>query len=126
MTVRVYCPTCESMVHPTDPHSCFSAAAHREYREAEEAVVEAAKAFEPHVNDHGWERNLIDDCTVTIRAPDGERAFNALTVLLNAIATLRGLHGHEQSDCGHVWVDVMYGQYCKNCRAMRSVSQEDA
>lgn len=45
MTVRVYCPTCENMVHPTDPHSCFSAAAHREYREAEAAVIEAAKAM---------------------------------------------------------------------------------
>jgi hypothetical protein len=33
------------MVHPTDPHSCFSAAAHREYREAEAAVIEAAKAM---------------------------------------------------------------------------------
>jgi uncharacterized Zn finger protein (UPF0148 family) len=45
MTDRVYCPTCENMVHPTDPHSCFSAAAHREYREAEEAVIKAAKAL---------------------------------------------------------------------------------
>jgi hypothetical protein len=45
MTTRVHCGTCEKLVHPTDPHSCFSAAAHREYREAEEAVIEAAKVL---------------------------------------------------------------------------------
>ena len=50
MTVRVYCHTCEGMVHPTDPHSCFSAAAHREYREAEAAVIEAAKAQESELH----------------------------------------------------------------------------
>jgi hypothetical protein len=33
------------MVHPTDPHSCFSAAAHRAHRDAERAVIEAAKAM---------------------------------------------------------------------------------
>jgi Mg-chelatase subunit ChlI len=45
MTVRVYCPTCENMVHPTDPHSCFSAAAQRAHRDAERAVIEVAKLF---------------------------------------------------------------------------------
>ena len=54
MTVRVYCPTCENMVHPTDPHSCFSAAEHREYREAEKAVIEAAKALRDSATNQQW------------------------------------------------------------------------
>ena len=75
MTVRAYCPTCENMVHPTDPHSCFSAAAHREYREAEEAVIEAAKAMRDlpatslqwvHAN------HRLDDAVDALRALEGD------------------------------------------------------
>lgn len=45
MTTTVYCNTCENSVHLTDPHSCFSAAAQRAHRDAERAVIEAAKAM---------------------------------------------------------------------------------
>ena len=43
MTAPTYCTTCEQTVHPTHPHSCFSAAAQRAHRDAERAVIEAAK-----------------------------------------------------------------------------------
>jgi len=56
MTVRVYCGTCEKTVHPTNPHSCFSAAAQRAHRDAERAVVEAAKAWA--TNQRGWLKPL--------------------------------------------------------------------
>ena len=75
------------------------------HRDAERAVIEAAKAWA--TNQRGWLKPLDE-------------------ALAEAVTALRGLHGHAQSDCGHVWVDAMYGQYCKNCRAMRSVSQGDA
>jgi biotin synthase-like enzyme len=74
MTVRVYCPTCENMVHPTDPHSCFSAAAHREYREAEKAVIEAAKAM----RDSATNRQVVvangrlEDAVDALRALEGD------------------------------------------------------
>jgi hypothetical protein len=45
MTAPVYCEKCETVTHPTLPHSCFSAAALRAHKEAEQAVIEAAKAF---------------------------------------------------------------------------------
>jgi len=45
MTAPTYCTTCEQTVHPTHPHSCFSAAAQRAHRDAERAVIEAAKAM---------------------------------------------------------------------------------
>ena len=45
MTAPVYCTTCEQMTHPTFPHSCFSAATLRAHKEAEQAVIAAAKAF---------------------------------------------------------------------------------
>jgi hypothetical protein len=79
MTVRVYCPTCESMVHPTDPHSCFSAAAHREYREAEAAVIEAAKAIRdvPFTYQFGSEHwiqafDKLDIAVTALRALEGD------------------------------------------------------
>jgi hypothetical protein len=75
MTVRVYCPTCENKVHPTDPHSCFSAAAHREYREAEAAVIEAAKAFRDsaHVSSEWYTANdRLEDAVDALRALEGD------------------------------------------------------
>ena len=45
MTAPTYCTTCEQTVHPTHPHSCFSAAAQRAHKNAEKAVIEAAKEF---------------------------------------------------------------------------------
>jgi hypothetical protein len=62
------------MVHPTDPHSCFSAAAHREYREAEAAVIEAAKAF----RDSATNRQLVvanarlEDAVDALRELEGD------------------------------------------------------
>jgi hypothetical protein len=40
MTAPVYCERCEAMTHPTLPHSCFSAAMLRAYKDAERAVKE--------------------------------------------------------------------------------------
>ena len=77
MTVRVYCPTCENMVHPTDPHSCFSAAAHRKYREAEEAVIEAAKAW-----------NEVEALAYHMKEKQ-----NAEGALVRAVDALRALEG---------------------------------
>jgi hypothetical protein len=78
------------MVHPTDPHSCFSAAAHREYREAEAAVIEAAK----RQADAGrrWETHSCDSyeggqCAHEINY---ERACNDTDF---AVTTLRALEG---------------------------------
>jgi len=45
MTAPVYCESCEAMTHPTFPHSCFSAATLRAHKDAEQAVIAAAKAF---------------------------------------------------------------------------------
>jgi len=45
MTAPVYCGECEQMTHPTFPHSCFSAAALRAHKDAEAAVIAAAKAL---------------------------------------------------------------------------------
>ena len=45
MSAPVYCESCEQMTHPTHPHSCFSAATLRAHKEAEAAVIEAAKAM---------------------------------------------------------------------------------
>jgi len=50
MTAPTYCTTCEQTVHPTHPHSCFSAAAQRAHRDAERAVIEAAKAMVDVIN----------------------------------------------------------------------------
>jgi predicted lipoprotein len=74
MTVRVYCPTCENMVHPTDPHSCFSAAAHREYREAEAAVIAAAKAFcdAPTERQSTFADDRLEDAVAALRALEGD------------------------------------------------------
>ena len=74
MTVRVYCPTCENMVHPTDPHSCFSAAAHREYREAEEAVIEAAKALRDSATNQQWvvANGILKPAVDALRALEGD------------------------------------------------------
>jgi hypothetical protein len=44
MTAPVYCGKCEQMTHPTFPHSCFSAAALRAYKDAERAVKELCDA----------------------------------------------------------------------------------
>jgi hypothetical protein len=60
---------------------------------AQAAVLAAAKAFAPHVNDHGWSRGLGYDCTVTISATNGFLASNALSALLEAVATLRAQEG---------------------------------
>jgi hypothetical protein len=70
MTAPVYCPTCENMVHPTDPHSCFSAELQRAHRDAERAVIEAAKAFfqTPRLVSEA----ALKDAVLTIRALEGD------------------------------------------------------
>ncbi len=45
MTAPTYCTTCEQTVHPTHPHSCFSAATLRAHHSAERAVIAAAKVW---------------------------------------------------------------------------------
>jgi len=46
MMPPVYCTTCEQMTHSILPHSCFSAAKLRAHRDAEQAVIAAAKAWQ--------------------------------------------------------------------------------
>jgi hypothetical protein len=62
------------MVHPTDPHSCFSAAAQRAHRDAERAVIEAAKAWA--TNQRGWLKPLADEAlaeaVTALRALEGD------------------------------------------------------
>jgi uncharacterized Zn finger protein (UPF0148 family) len=79
MTVRVYCPTCENMVHPTDPHSCFSAAAQRAHKNAEKAVIEAAKAL----------RDTADN-----RQVEAIELILAIDRLEDAVDALRALEGN--------------------------------
>jgi hypothetical protein len=45
MMAPVYCEQCEQMTHPTFPHSCFSAATLRAHKDAEQAVIAAAKVM---------------------------------------------------------------------------------
>ena len=75
MTVRVYCPTCEQTVHPPHPHSCFSAAAHRAHRDAERAVIEAAKALRDSANvSSEWytANDRLEDAVDDLRALEGD------------------------------------------------------
>jgi hypothetical protein len=90
MTVRVYCPTCENMVHPTDPHSCFSAAAHRAHKNAEKAVIEAAKEW-----DDTWHIASVRDCGDNSPAELAAwaRHKDAQQRLTAAVSTLRALEG---------------------------------
>lgn len=48
MTTRVRCGSCEQMVVEDDVHSCFDAQGVLALRDAERAVVEAAKAWLAH------------------------------------------------------------------------------
>jgi hypothetical protein len=79
MTAPTYCTTCEQTVHPTYPHSCFSAAAQRAHRDAERAVIEAAKA---------WKE-------VEPLAYHMEKKQDAEMALARAVATLRALEGED-------------------------------
>lgn len=79
MTALIYCSVCEQTVHPTDPHSCFSAAAQRAHKDAERAVIEAAKAmvrvvYPPKIENY-------------------REYMTALDNLVAAVATLRALEG---------------------------------
>ena len=60
MTAPVYCETCEQMTHPTFPHSCFSAATLRAHKDAEQAVIKAAKAFCADLTSIRLEHQLSD------------------------------------------------------------------
>ena len=72
-----YCTTCDIMAPADDVHSCFDAARLTQHREAERAVIEAAKemAHQIPISDsyHRW-----------VAAQNG---------LLAAVATLRELEG---------------------------------
>lgn len=43
--MRIHCETCDSMVPADDVHSCYDAARLTQHRDAERAVIEAAKAM---------------------------------------------------------------------------------
>ena len=82
MTAPTYCTTCEQTVHPTHPHSCFSAATLREHKDADQAVIEAAK---------------VADMTLTSMAHAewlyGGQVANQVLDLLDAIKELRAVEG---------------------------------
>jgi hypothetical protein len=77
MTAPVYCGTCEQMTHPTFPHSCFSAATLRAHKDAERAVIEAAKyevdwcLKNPHDHTSAYWVFLVD-AVAALRAVEGE------------------------------------------------------
>jgi hypothetical protein len=73
MSAPVYCEQCEEWTHPTFPHSCFSAATLRAHKDAEQAVIAAAKAW---AYSEGSEFGL-DECEK----------------LLSAVAALRAVGG---------------------------------
>ena len=72
MTAPVYCGTCEQMTHPTFPHSCFSAATLRAHKDAEQAVIAAAKNWA--ADQRGWLKPLdetLAQAVDTLRAQEG-------------------------------------------------------
>ena len=88
MTAPTYCTTCEQTVHPTHPHSCFPAAAQRAHKNAEKAVIEAAKEW-----DDTWLIASVRDCgdnspgelAAWARHKDAQQRLTA------AVSTLRAL-----------------------------------
>jgi hypothetical protein len=75
MTAPTYCTTCEQTVHPTHPHSCFSAATLREHKEAEQKVIAAAKVFRDsaHLSSEWYTAvDRLDDAVEALRAVEGE------------------------------------------------------
>ena len=79
MSAPVYCEQCEQMTHPTFPHSCFSAATLRAHKDAERAVIAAAKAMVDVINPPKME-NYTD-----YKAAAG--------VFIAAVTALRALEG---------------------------------
>jgi hypothetical protein len=82
MTDPTYCTTCEQTVHPTHPHSCFSAAAQRAHRDAERAVIEAAKVAEMTLTSMAHAEAMY-----------GGQLADQVLDLLDAIKELRALEG---------------------------------
>jgi hypothetical protein len=79
MTAPVYCEQCEQMTHPTFPHSCFSAATLRAHKDAERAVIAAAKEmsdviYQPKADSYREYREASDrlnEAVRTLRAVEG-------------------------------------------------------
>jgi hypothetical protein len=73
MTAPVYCERCEAMTHPTLPHSCFSAATLRAHKDAEQAVIAAAKAWADGGNSGLWldHCQTLQDAVAALRAVEG-------------------------------------------------------
>jgi hypothetical protein len=88
MTAPVYCERCEAMTLPTFPHSCFSAATLRAHKEAERAVIAAAKAW-----DDTWHIASVRDCGENSPAELAAwaRHKDAQQRLTAAVNTLRAL-----------------------------------
>ena len=82
MTAPTYCTTCEQTVHPTHPHSCFSAATLRAHKDAEQAVIEAAKVAEMTLTSMAHAEWLY-----------GGQVANQVLDLLDAIKELRAVEG---------------------------------
>ena len=72
MTAPVYCKQCEQMTHPTLPHSCFSAATLRAHKEAERAVIAAAKAYVDTPRTWPPRARQIVDAVAALRALEEE------------------------------------------------------
>lgn len=51
MAERVYCPSCQSMQVAGDIHSCFDAALIVRVKDAERAVIDAAKVYADAVSE---------------------------------------------------------------------------
>jgi hypothetical protein len=72
MTAPVYCEQCEQMTHPTFPHSCFSAAKLRSHKDAEQAVIAAAKAYADTPRTWPPRARQIVDAVAALRAVEGD------------------------------------------------------
>lgn len=79
---RVYCESCQSMVRSDDVHSCFDAARLVRIKDAERAVLEAAKAAED---------TLVG--MAHVEAVYGSQLADNVLALIDATAALRALGG---------------------------------
>ena len=69
--MKVHCETCDSMVPAYGVHSCYDAARLTQHREAEKAVLEAAKVmvgavYPPKVENYREYMAALDDLVVAV------------------------------------------------------------
>ena len=82
MSARVLCNWCLQMVRPDDVHSCFDAKKVADLRDAERAVIDAARAAESTLNG-----------VALSEAHYGGQSPDDLLTLLDTLAALRTLEG---------------------------------